>query len=62
MGKEKVDELDELASRFIIGHKRLSKRQKHILERIENLKKQEDILGNRRKRIRDLINTMYGNL
>jgi len=36
-----LGELDKLAEKFIIGHKRLSKRQKWILKKIEELKLQE---------------------
>jgi len=59
---EEIQELDELASKFIIGHKRLSKRQKYILDRIEKLKLETKILENKKNRIDNLIKIMYKKL
>jgi hypothetical protein len=53
-----LQELDELASKFIIGHKELTETQKFILNGIEDLRKDSFILENRLKRIKVLINAM----
>ena len=57
-----LKDLDALASKFIIGHKKLSQAQKSILERIEKLKGEEKRLENRKKRIKNLIEIMYKKL
>jgi hypothetical protein len=57
-----LEELDRLAEKFIVGHKSLSNYQKDILLKIEEMKKQERILENRKKRIQNLIIAMYNKL
>mgnify|MGYP001578229222 CR=1 FL=1 len=59
MSETTIKELDELAGKFLIGHKKLSQLQLQILQRIEKLKQEEYKIGLRRQRIRNLINIMY---
>ena len=61
MNKE-LEELDKLASKFIIGHKKLSANQREILTRIDKLKKEEVFLEQRILRIKNLILIMYSKL
>ena len=54
-----LKEFDNLAGKFIIGHKKLSKRKKYILDRIEFLKMEERKLELRKQRVRNLITILY---
>ena len=57
-----LKELDKLAGKFIIGHKRLSSRQVEILKRIGELEIQQNVLDNRKVRIKNLIEILYKEL
>lgn len=60
--EKRLNELDELASKFIIGHKRMSIRQRDILKRIDKLNFEYNVLVDRCKRLKNMINIMYGKL
>ena len=52
-------ELDILASKFILGHKKMTTKQVGIINSIEELKKEDKKLSNRIQRIRNLIDIVY---
>jgi hypothetical protein len=56
---EELRKLDYLASRFIIGHKKLTKSQIKIYNDIKSMEKEELRLRNRLKRIERIIAIMY---
>lgn len=62
MTSKQIDELDYLASEFIIGHKPLTDTQKEILLNIRAMESQLQITKTKAMRIQKVIDALYYNL
>lgn len=62
MSKKEIEELEKLASEFIIGHKPLSERQKELLEIAERLQNKLNALHREEKQIIRIINRVNNKL
>jgi len=60
--KDKIEQLDRLAQKFIIGHVPLTHEQKNILKDIRYLETQIQVLETRKKRMERVLTVLYGRL
>jgi hypothetical protein len=60
--KDKIEELDGLAQKFIIGYNPLTHEQKNILKDIRYLEAQIQVLEKTKKRMERVLAVLYGRL